>query len=157
MMHPRRVLFATDFSPASERARDAACELAKAFDAEVIVLHVVEPHFHPYPVALPDSARRSAQNDLDHLEATFRCAGVRVRTAVRSGHAAEAIVAAANEDAIDILVLGTHGRRGLTHLLMGSVAERVVRSSVVPVMTVAPSGCEHFVSRPSREPSGISV
>jgi universal stress protein A len=155
-MHPRRVLFATDFSPASEQARDAARELGKTLDAEVIVLHVVETHFHPYPIALPDGARLAAQHDLEHLEAAFRCAGVRARAALRSGHAADAIVAAASEHAVDLVVLGTHGRRGLTRLAMGSVAECVVRSCPVPVMTVASSGHENLLSQYPRELGGIS-
>jgi nucleotide-binding universal stress UspA family protein len=148
-MNPRRILFATDFSAASERARHVAGELGKTFDADVTVLHVIDGPSYPYPIVLSDAARSAARSDLDHLAAAFRCAGVRTEVAVREGYAADEIVAAANENATDLIVLGTHGRRGLSHLLMGSVADRVLRLSPVPVLTVPPHEPSEANLRPS--------
>jgi predicted phosphoribosyltransferase/nucleotide-binding universal stress UspA family protein len=135
-MLPRRLLFATDFSPASGRAHKAALELARDLDADLTVLHVLEPPPYPYPISLADSARATVEEQLEHITDSLRRAGIRAERLLREGSAPNEITAAAQENGLDLVILGTHGRRGITHLMLGSVAERVVRLSTVPVLTV---------------------
>jgi nucleotide-binding universal stress UspA family protein len=147
-MQPRRLLFATDFSDASERARDYALQLAKAFDADLTVLHVLEsPPPYPYPVSLLESARALVEVELDRITDAFRHAGVRAERVLLCGSASTEIVATAEEHGAHWIVLGTHSRHGVAHLLLGSVAENVVRLSHLPVLTIPPS-------REGRGPAG---
>jgi putative phosphoribosyl transferase len=137
-MQNRKLLLATDFSPASERAREAALQLARAFEAEVTVLHVVESPRYPYPVAVPSSTRQAATTDLDRVARAMQGAGVRTVPMLREGNPYAEIVTAAKDANVDLLIIGTHGHRGLDHLLLGSVAEKVVRVAPGAVLTVPP-------------------
>ena len=141
---PRRILAATDFSPTAERAQRAALALARKFDAELHVMHVQvlldDPH-------LADEQRHEVERLLattdaeKHLalQAPAEGSPERVRThLVRSLNAAEAITETCTDLGCDLITMGTHGRRGLSHLLLGSVAEKVVRTAPVPVLTVRP-------------------
>jgi nucleotide-binding universal stress UspA family protein len=140
---PKSILNATDFSKTAEHAGDLARELARRFEAEFHLVHVnvilEDPHLEERHrqrldelVATGDEARRkeleNGPNDVPGLEV--------IPHMVRGLAPAEAIVESASNIASDLIVMGTHGRRGLTHLLLGSVAERVVRTSPVPVLTV---------------------
>ena len=135
-----RVMVATDFSSSSEAAGNAGMSLAIAFAAEVILVHVVS--FVYYDVAYAnirsaeDEARRSAEKRLVAIAASMEARGLRVRTLVRAGKAGESIADAAREVGADLMVVGTHGRHGLNRLLLGSVAERVVRLAPCHVLTV---------------------
>ena len=145
MFQVRKVLCPTDFSPCSGAAVDHAVALAKTFKAEVVLLHVV-PNFDfylatPDMVTLPvllDSSRKHASEEL--AKASRRIEGVAVRTELLQGTVHECILAAAASAKADLIVLGTHGHTGVKHMLLGSVAERVVRLSPVPVLTVRPHG-----------------
>jgi len=137
-MQTRKLLLATDFSPASAKARDVALQLAKTFDAELTVLHVLEPPPYPYAVPPPESVRPAAVGALEQAAEGLRRAGARTQRVLREGSPSVEIVAAVEEHGVDLVVLGTHGHRGLNHLLLGSVAEKVVRLSPVPVLTVPP-------------------
>lgn len=141
---PRRILAATDFSPTGEQAQRAALALARKFDAELHVIHVQvlldDPH-------LADEQRLEIErllastDDEKHLALQASAEGhrERIRThLVRSLDAAEAITETCSDLECELIVVGTHGRRGLSHLLLGSVAEKVVRTSPVPVLTVRP-------------------
>jgi len=142
---PRRVLVPTDFSPTASRALALASRLARRLDAEVHVLNVNilldDPHLDEERLEQVqqllehgDDKRREALRDADPAEAE-----VRVTThLVRGISAAETITESAKELECDLVVMGTHGRRGLRHLLLGSVAEHVVRTASVPVLTVHP-------------------
>jgi nucleotide-binding universal stress UspA family protein len=130
------LLFATDFSAASEQAREVAFALAKTFDADLTVLHVLEPPPYPYPLWLAESARAVVAAELDRVTDALRHGGVRAERLLLEGSPAAEIIATAEEHGLDWIVLGTHGRRAITRLLMGSVSERVVRLSRVPVLTV---------------------
>ncbi len=121
----RDVLFATDFSEASRLAGQTAAELARHFGARLHVLHVVPPVTDPAPA--PD-ALRAAAAELG--------AGLRVVTATASGRAASQIVDYARGNAIDLIVVGTYGRTGVSHAILGSVAEAVVRRAGCRVLTV---------------------
>jgi nucleotide-binding universal stress UspA family protein len=141
---PRRILAATDFSPTGERAQRAALALARRFDAELHVMHVQvlldDPHLAD--AQRDEVDRLLATTDADkHLALQTAAEGHhdRVRThIVRSLSAAEAITETCTDLSCDLIVVGTHGRRGLSHLLLGSVAEKVVRTAPVPVLTVRP-------------------
>ena len=143
---PQRILCATDFSPTGERAQRAAVALARRFAAELHLLYVQvlldDPH-------LAEERRDEIQRLLATADRERRMAleaAVRGRTDPTHCHvvtglsAADGIVRTCTQLTCDLIVLGTHGRRGLSHLLLGSVAERVVRTAPVPVVTVRPDG-----------------
>jgi nucleotide-binding universal stress UspA family protein len=118
------VLVATDFSETAEEAFRVASEYARRSDGRLHVLHIVSP-----------ASDAAAEPRLDRLAAEIGD-GVPVVTAVRSGVPAPAIVHYALEHGIDLIVVGTHGRTGVSRALIGSVAERVVRTAPCPVLTV---------------------
>jgi nucleotide-binding universal stress UspA family protein len=144
MSQIRRILVAVDFSEPSRLAFDDAAELAQKFGAELDVLHVWEvPSFVPPEVAvvvgsgaeLADAVKKAAEKGLDSFVADAARRGIAVHAArLEMGLPASTIADAATD--YDLLVLGTHGRSGLTRFLLGSVAERVVRHAPCPVLTV---------------------
>lgn len=145
MIDYKRVLAPTDFSESSEEAMRHACWLAERFGAELHVLHVLTEVVPtgPDPLMMPVMPPQFYQDDEDKarkaLEGVVKPAWGKpasVETAVRWGSAAEAIVDYATERAIDLIVLSTHGRTGLSHILLGSVAERIVREAPCPVLTI---------------------
>ncbi|OGL13911.1 MAG: hypothetical protein A3K12_04765 [Candidatus Rokubacteria bacterium RIFCSPLOWO2_12_FULL_71_19] len=119
------VLFPTDFSTASERAGLLAKEMAQQWRVGLHVVHVVPPVTDPSQA--PDRLKRLAAG-LDE--------GLRVESALLSGRVADQIVHYARDKGIGLIVLGTHGRTGVSRALLGSVAERVVRLAQCPVLTV---------------------
>ena len=144
----RKILCATDLSPSSEPAVQAALELGSKLDALVYVLHVVEPPYRAVPWFVPapldqtflktlaDRQEAAALEELSRSLAALVPAGGRAEPLVRTGTPVDAILAAAADTGCDLVVVGTHGRTGLAHLALGSVAERVVRSAAVPVLSV---------------------
>jgi len=127
-MRLNEILFPTDFSPASEAAGRIAREMAVQAGARLHVLHVVPPVTDP---ALP----------AEHLARAGRSLadGLRVETVLLSGWAGRNIVDYAREKRVDLIVVGTHGRTGITHAILGSVAETVVRLAPCLVLTVPAS------------------
>ena len=121
----RQILFPTDFSDASRLAGATAADLARQFGARLHVLHVVPPVTDPTPAP---AAVRAIADDLGR--------GLSIVTAVASGLVARQIAAYARKNAIDLIVIGTHGRTGVTRALLGSVAEAVVRHAPCRVLTV---------------------
>ena len=139
-----RILIPTDFSRTSDVALDYARELAARFSAELYLLHVIEEtplggHGAESWLAngpgIRDSLLRDAQQRLAHRLTDLRAAGA-VRSEVIFGRPAETIVDYAADQHVDVIVMGTHGRTGVAHLLLGSVAEKVMRLSSCPVLTV---------------------
>jgi nucleotide-binding universal stress UspA family protein len=141
----KKILAPTDFSPHSERALRYACRLAERLDSELHMLHVLSEVLPtgPDPLLMPvlppefyaeneDRARR-VLNGLIKPEWGSPPAVV---TAVQWGGAVEAIVDYARDQEIDLIVIATHGRTGLSHVLLGSVAERIVREAPCPVLTI---------------------
>lgn len=133
-----RILCPVDFSPGSERALARAVELAERFDASLHVLHVA-----PAPVRLladvpmdTSALEQGARDQLDALVEPLRERLDGLETAVVVGRPAPAIVDEAAATAVHLIVMGTLGRTGLSRLLLGSVAERVVRAATCPVLTV---------------------
>lgn len=148
----QRILLPTDFSKYSASATRYACELAAKFDAELHLLHTLETHLDMTPnfgmgLDLPrymTESRAAAEKALAGLLDPKWSAGRRVIQAVIEGSPKAEIIRYAREQDIDLIVLSTHGRTGLPHVLMGSVAESVVRTAPCPVLTVRPEG-HHFV------------
>jgi len=143
-----RILVATDFSPTSEGAWLAARRLAKPLGAEVVVLHVLveAPLFSEGPFTMKharnvfEAARAWVEKTLGEWVATATTAGVRARWTVRTGVPYKEIVAAAESERPDLIVMGTQGRGGLDRALLGSVAEKVIRLAPCPVLTVRETG-----------------
>ena len=138
---PRKVLVATDFSEGSDEAIDRAIETAKQSAAEVEVLHVVELA-EEFPMGAlyfdTDLSSVYARSDLELARRAdrFKKAGLACTTKIVEGSASTAIAARGQEIGADLIVVGTHGRTGLAHAMLGSVAERVVRRASCPVLTV---------------------
>ena len=141
-----RILVPTDFSEPSDAALAYARVLAEKFGASLHVLHVFESPFVAGAVSpevfVDDSPAVQAQlleeakNRLQHRVSAADRANYAATTEIVGGHSARAIVDYAIERKMDLIVMGTHGRSGVAHLLMGSVAEKVVRTAPCPVMTV---------------------
>jgi nucleotide-binding universal stress UspA family protein len=143
----KRILHASDFSSASRPAFRLAQELARVFRSELILCHayqVVVPMMAELPPQILQdmwtAQRRGATRRLDALARTARSARIRVSTLLLEGPPATAIVRAAKQKRAGLLVLGTHGRTGVTRMLLGSVAERVVRTARCPALTVGTGG-----------------
>jgi nucleotide-binding universal stress UspA family protein len=140
MIDLKRILVPTDFSETSEAALRYGVELARRFSARLCLLHVPE---HPgeateteYPVDLFETMQNAADDRLPHLLSEAERHELRPECAMRLGTPWEEIVRHAEEHDIDLIVMGTHGRDGLARLLLGSVAEMVVRKASCPVLTV---------------------
>jgi nucleotide-binding universal stress UspA family protein len=139
-----RIVVAVDFSPASEEAWVHARRLAALSDAELILTHVAAaaPGFvggsltRTRIAEVQASLRRWADDKLAKWAETARAEGRRVRLAVRIGIPYEEIVDLATDELADLVVIGTQGRTGIPHVLLGSVAERVVRLAPCPVLSV---------------------
>lgn len=136
------ILVATDFTALACNAEDRAVRLAQALGAKLTLLHV-----HHVPPVLPtegllmpyDELESAARQALDQKAQSLRARFPDLRVALRTGYPDVEIVAAAKDLGADLIVMGTHGRRGLRRALLGSVAARVVRTSPIPVLTVAPT------------------
>jgi universal stress protein A len=146
-MDIRHILAPTDFSEHANQAVTAAFELARTFGAKLTLLHVVEPspylgEFTP-PAAgadLVSDLERQASAELARVLPQVERAQIAVIRSVVIGSPARKIVEAAAAERVDLIVMATHGRTSLSHLLIGSVAERVVRLSPCPVLTIRPPG-----------------
>ena len=138
------ILVATDYSEPADAALQYARTLAEQFGGSLHVVHVVEiPSAAIGPeVYIGQSSEfqarllEEARSRLEHLVTPNDRTRYGAVTAVISGTSARSIIDYATEHDIDLIVMGTHGRRGLSHLLMGSVAEHVMRHAPCPVMTV---------------------
>jgi nucleotide-binding universal stress UspA family protein len=143
----KRICCPIDFSDASRAAMEVAADLARRFGAGLVLLHAYPIPGYTFPdgsvVASPKMMQDLAEQAERHLEewradAERRAGGVRVDAEKAVGEPAAEIVSFAQKQGVDLLVLGTHGRTGLEHALMGSIAERVVRRAHCPVLTVRP-------------------
>jgi len=142
------ILVPTDFSGLSCEAFSWAAFLTKEFKAKIVIVHVIsakaaeemtartgnpwESVLEHEDSAMVDSFQSCLQSDIGQT--------VETQTLVEVGPAAEKIIEAAKEKDADLIVMATHGRTGLSHALMGSVAEKVVRQSLCPVLTIRPIG-----------------
>jgi nucleotide-binding universal stress UspA family protein len=139
-----RILCGTDFSDTAEAAWDVACELARTHRAELVLVHAFTelPVYPEVAVAgverVWEEQRLWVQQALDQRVAAAQARGLTARALLKLGVPAESIADAAAEEHADLIVVGTHGRTGLTRLVIGSVAERVVRVAHCPVLIVKP-------------------
>ena len=145
MKHIKRILHATDFSPASEPALEEAIDLAKQNDAELLVVHVIEPVRYvageefggpELYVRLEEITDQNAQASMKKLIEKVDKLKVKAKSLLLKGVAHEQIVSAAETRKADMIVIGTHGRTGFSKLFMGSVAGRVISTALCPVLTV---------------------
>jgi nucleotide-binding universal stress UspA family protein len=141
----KRMLCASDFSPASRPAVRLAQELARTLKARLIIFHAYETsvpignggYFPPSVMQeMLTATRDAAAQSLKRLARSPQGKDVRISTLLAEGPAAAAIVRAAKKQRVDLVVMGTHGRSGVRRLLMGSVADRVIRTASCPVLVV---------------------
>ncbi len=146
-----RILVPTDFSNCSQSACDMALKIATKFGSSIELLHVEEPPswqgfvIPELVVSLPNESSTSlnefvqtrTRRALEHLvENLQRTGAIPVRHRMEAGEPGSVIIRVAAEEHFDLIVMGTHGRKGFERLVMGSVAERVVRQAACPVLTV---------------------
>ena len=156
----KKILAAADFSACSQEAIAYAVSLARQLNATILLAHVLEPV--EYPIALTvmewsESDLLKVRGELDRVAEPWRKMGVSIEIDLLRGYPAERIVAEAEKRKCDLIVMGTHGRSGAAHFFMGSVAERVVRSASVPVVTVRRRRAKESVPVPNEEEKGAAV
>ena len=142
------ILCPVDFSEGSDRALAQAIEFARALQADIHLLHVFQMPTYPAPMGAAYGAdaatlldhtrqiRNRLQERLSDLKDGTAAEGVEITTHLAEGRHYSVIVESAKKLGADLIVMGTHGRSGLSHLVLGSVAERVVRLAESPVLTV---------------------
>ena len=139
---PRHILVPHDFSDTAQQALSFAIELATKLGAKLTIVHAYEVPSYGYPdgIALTaevaGSIRKAAETALEGVAARARRPGLEVQSMLRQGPAWSEINASARDAHDDLVVMGTHGRHGLARDLLGSVAEKVVRTAPCPVLTV---------------------
>ena len=135
-MKVQHILVPVDFSPDAEQALDNAIALGQMFQARLSLLHVIslpvttEINLSAYSKELEHSARQQ----MEAYQRRVTHAGLQSETQVMHGDPFRSIIQAATDQPIDLIIMGTHGRTGIPHLLIGSVAERVVRLAPCPVL-----------------------
>jgi len=143
----KTILVPHDFSSSANHAAALARDEAKLHGAAILLLHVIDlpPGFEAASVMPPetgapinakDYAMSTAQKHLEDIATRLKKDGVNATAYIRTGNPVDQINTFVTDNAVDLIVMGTHGRTGLQHLLVGSVAERIVRSSAKPVLTV---------------------
>ena len=154
-----RILFATDFSRWAQRAEDYACALACSWRASLTVLSVAEfppghnPDYLVNQQYLADLLKHASAQLVD-LKGRAEGRGIAVTTRVATGIPSEEVISAAREEDSDLIVVGTRGKTGLAHILLGSTAERVIRGAPCPVLSVRTDSAdledERVLARPVR-------
>jgi nucleotide-binding universal stress UspA family protein len=142
----KNILFLTDFSEASEPALAYAMGFARHFGAQIYPAHACDPIILT-ETAAPDILDEVEENSRQRLLALAKKNGITTTPLFARGPVEAAVPSWIKEHGIDLIVMGTHGRRGLQHFLMGSVAEAIFRAATCPVLTVGP----HVSVRPYRE------
>jgi nucleotide-binding universal stress UspA family protein len=139
----QRIVVATDFSELADTVVDQALDLAKQLGASLTLVHAYEIPIYGFPdgvlVAPADvaaSISSAAQSSLDAIAKRHESAGVTLKTVLRNGPPWDEINAVAAAEKADLIVVGTHGRRGLARALLGSTAERLIRTATLPVFVV---------------------
>lgn len=148
----KKILVPTDLSELSVAAVEYAASLAEKYDARIYLLYVIEgqpskglPPDGGYSEAGPAASVEEGKKEL-HRFVDWKAKEIGdVVEVAQAGKPETEICRFAKEEGIDLIVMATHGRTGLAHVLMGSVAERVVRTSGVPVMTVKPAGFQSYL------------
>jgi nucleotide-binding universal stress UspA family protein len=146
----RQILVPVDFTETSDRALAYAVELARKFDSAVAIMHAYQIPVYGFPdgayITAADVASQistASQARLDSLIDSQKLANVPMVGILRDGVAWEEINSVAQEIQADLIIIGTHGRRGLARALLGSVAENVIRTAKVPVLVIHGPRDEH--------------
>ncbi len=139
----KRILVPVDFSEPSMKAVPYALAFAKQFKAELVLVHIVEQVIYPGDWMIPpfptgDFASESREQLMTKLRSTCAEKTGKVTPIVRFGRAWQEIIEVAREQKCDMVIMATHGYTGLRHVLLGSVAEKIVRHAACPVLTVRP-------------------
>ncbi len=159
-MPPKKILFCADFSENSEPARKLALDYAKTFGAQLLIVHVIDSAAFPgYLDWVGDEidkilarTKESVEAKLADLAAESGRMDRPVTTFCKVGSPASTIVALAAEEAVDLIVIGTHGRTGVKHLVMGSIARSVLRMAHRPVLIAQGPKLESEEQFGEREP-----
>ena len=143
MIKYRNLLCPIDFSDVSNHAFKIATDLAATFKANLHVMHVfqmpassIPEGAYEVPDDMEDSIRDHFSKRLDELVKIHSTPGINITTSLHTGFPHIEIIDSANETNADMIVMGTHGRTGFSQVLLGSVAERVIRTSDIPVLTI---------------------
>ncbi len=144
----KKILCPVDLSDVSKYALGYAGQVCRETGAHLLVLYVLEPMANPgnltfRPVTITDLEQQlveHAQTTMENLVGELKLDPALVTTGVQKGVASAEIVRAAEEQAVDLIVMGTHGLTGISHVLLGSTAERVVRKAPCAVLTVKQPG-----------------
>lgn len=148
MLNWKTILIPTDFSEGSRQALRIASELAQTHSAKLHILHVTElppgldtgtmiaPSPGGIPVTIVDFAREQAVAWMNQDRERFVASGIDTEVSIEVGSVVDTVLDTAERLGADLIVVGTHGRTGFAHFVLGSVAERIVRRSAVPVLTV---------------------
>ena len=138
-----KILVPLDFSDHSTAAQETAVEIAKTFSAKIWLLHCYQLHpggVSPYGIAAPasyhDDVRDAVMRQIRECQEKVEAEGVSAEASVSSEFAPQAIIEMAKDISADLIVMGTRGLTGIKHVMLGSVAERTVRSAPCPVLTV---------------------
>lgn len=142
-MKIEKILVPLDFSEHSERALERAIEFGKKFDAALELLHSYRINYSGVmafadviPAGLYEDIRNHAGEELNKARDRVRKAGLECGMHLTEDEASHAITTAAKDLSADLIIMGTHGRTGLAHIALGSVAERTVRTAPCPVLTI---------------------
>lgn len=141
-----KILVPVDFSEYMDEILEYATEIARKFDSSLHLIHIIPTmdYFTPYEAFITpenvEAAQKAIETDVKKQleEAAGRIGGIAVTKAVRTGAAFVEITEYAESEGMDLIVMGTHGRGGIQHLLLGSVAGRVIRRAPCPVLTIRP-------------------
>jgi nucleotide-binding universal stress UspA family protein len=138
----KKIVVATDFEACSQRAVDTAASLSRIAGGELIVVHAYDVPAFAYAglesmtIDWLTPIQNAAQQSLDDCVRQLRERDVKARGVLAPGPAWEHILNVAKQQNADLIVIGTHGRRGVAHAILGSVAEKVVHLSTLPVLTI---------------------
>ena len=151
----QHILVPVDFEEPSREALEVAVDFALRFEAKLTIVHAWEIPPYVYvgvaylPADLWTAVEQAATEELATTLAEVRKRLPRAESILAKGSAALAVLAAAEQSGADLIVMGTHGRRGVSRAFLGSIAERVVRSSPVPVLTIHGKGRKTAVAEAS--------
>jgi nucleotide-binding universal stress UspA family protein len=155
----RKILVPVDFSPHSDDGMRLAADIARRYEASLTLVHVYQPVAYPFPEGFmlytPSQLAEmltEMQKLLDRARAEVEAGGsLRVEAKLLQGIVASEIVTTAQQESFDLIVMGTHGRSGLQHALLGSVAEKVLRKAHCPVLTVRPQSVAQTAAKAERD------
>ena len=146
MRNVKKIICALDLSPHSTTVAEYAVAVAKAFDAQIVVMYAAPALTQYVGFQVPPSSIENFVGEIvsgaekamqDFVAAHFQ--GIKAVGKVVNGYASEEILGMAIAEDADLIIMGTHGRKGIDRLLFGSVAEKIVKTSPIPVMTIRPS------------------